>query len=126
MNKFEKVTTGFVSQSFEKGDDGNFHCKSLSFCAGDVEYEDNFGDALPPEKLQEATEKEISHPFEMVQPNTEIVILVEGGLIQNVLFPSGLNDVAVVVKDYDTDGSTDVEKDENGDEHVESRWTNLD
>ena len=40
MDKFNKVTVGFVVQNFQKNDKGNFVCVSQEFIAGDqVDYE---------------------------------------------------------------------------------------
>ena len=116
-----KIVTGYVVQELGFNEESRLSCTRQEFIAGDVDYEDPLGNPMTID-----TSKEDYQPFEMVQPNTEIVILVEKGLIQNVIFPAGLNDVTVVVKDYDTDGSQDVEKDDEGDEHVETRWNNLD
>ena len=47
-------------------------------------------------------------------------ITVEGGVIQHVECPTG---VQVVVRDYDIDGSeTDLAEDENGDKFIEGIW----
>ncbi len=48
-------------------------------------------------------------------------VTVEGGVVQYVEVPE---DVQVVVRDYDVDGSeTDqLEQDENGDQFIESIW----
>ncbi len=47
-------------------------------------------------------------------------ISIEGGLVQDVDCPSG---VQVVVHDYDVDGSeADLAEDETGDEFIESIW----
>jgi hypothetical protein len=47
-------------------------------------------------------------------------IAVEGGVIQDVECPSG---VQVLVRDYDVDGSeTDLAEDDSGDEFIESVW----
>jgi len=50
-----------------------------------------------------------------------VVVTVEGGVVQHIECPDG---VRAVVKDYDTDGcdETDLSKDENGDQFVESIW----
>jgi len=49
-----------------------------------------------------------------------VAITVEGGVIQSVDCPSG---VQVVVRDYDVDGSeTDLAEDDSGDEFIESVW----
>ena len=46
-----------------------------------------------------------------------VIITVEGGVVQDVEVPDG---VQVVVKDYDVDGSEeDLSEDENGDEFIE-------
>ena len=116
-----KITHGYVVQEMGFNEDGRLACTRQEFIAGESEIEDVCGNPMDIDHT-----KEDYQPYEMVQPNTEIVILVEKGLIQNVIFPAGLNDVTVVVKDYDTDGSQDVEKDGEGDEYVETRWNNLD
>lgn len=48
-------------------------------------------------------------------------VTVEGGVIQHVEVPE---DVTVVVRDYDVDGSDDeqFQQDENGDKFIESVW----
>lgn len=53
----------------------------------------------------------------------DITITVKGGLIQIVDIPEHLNNVVVVVKDYDVDGidSDRLEIDKDG-SYVESEW----
>lgn len=47
-------------------------------------------------------------------------ITVEGGVVQHVECPPG---VQAVVRDYDVDGQDEgIERDENGDPFVESTW----
>ena len=50
-----------------------------------------------------------------------INITVEGGVIQHVECPEG---VQVVVRDYDTDGvpNDQLRQDDNGDRYIESTW----
>jgi hypothetical protein len=49
MNKFTKITVGFVVQTFEKNDRGRFICTHQEFIAGDeCEYEDEKGDPIEP------------------------------------------------------------------------------
>jgi hypothetical protein len=49
-----------------------------------------------------------------------VTITVEGGVIQNVDCPKG---VQVIIHDYDVDGSEpDLAEDETGDEYLESVW----
>ena len=51
---------------------------------------------------------------------TTVRISVEGGVVQNVECPTG---VQVIVRDYDVDGSeSDLTEDESGDEYIESTW----
>lgn len=118
---FTKITHGYVAQKYGFNEESRLSCTGQEFIAGDADYED-----VNENPIEIDTTKEDYQPFEMVQPNTEIIVVVEGGVIQNILFPSGLNDVTVVVKDYDTDGSEDVEEDDEGDKYVETRWSNLD
>ena len=47
MEKFDKITVGFVVQSFKKNADGKFICTSQDFIAGDdVQYEDVKGEPI--------------------------------------------------------------------------------
>ena len=49
-----------------------------------------------------------------------VAITVEGGVIQSVDCPTG---VQVVVRDFDVDGSeADLSEDDSGDEYIESVW----
>ncbi len=49
MDKFTKITIGFVAQTFEKDDKGRFVCTHQEFIAGDeCEYEDEKGDPIRP------------------------------------------------------------------------------
>ena len=50
-----------------------------------------------------------------------IRVTVEGGVVQHVEVPEG---VQVVVRDYDVDGTEEDqrEQDENGDHFIESNW----
>ena len=51
MEKFTKITVGFVTQSYAKNDAGSFICTEQEFIAGDqVDYENVDGDTIiPPE-----------------------------------------------------------------------------
>jgi hypothetical protein len=47
MDKFNKITVGFVVQQYEKNDNGELVCVSQEFVAGDqVDYEDVNGEPL--------------------------------------------------------------------------------
>ena len=61
MEKFTKITVGFVTQCYEKNDDGDkFVCTHQEFIAGDqVDYEDANGNTITPPK-------HVYQPFEMV------------------------------------------------------------
>ena len=49
MDKFNKITVGFVIQTFEKNAAGEFTCAKQEFIAGDqVDYEDAEGKAITP------------------------------------------------------------------------------
>lgn len=64
MEKYKKITVGFVVQKYEKSQDGKFICKSQEFVAGDdVSYENDNG-----EKVVIDTDAEIYQPMEMLQP----------------------------------------------------------
>ena len=56
MKKFNKITTGFVVQSYEKNSANEFVCTAQEFIAGDqVDYEDADGNKvnLPVHKYQQ-------------------------------------------------------------------------
>ena len=49
MEKFTKITIGFVTQTYEKSAAGEFVCMSQEFIAGDqVDYEDVVGNTITP------------------------------------------------------------------------------
>ena len=49
MEKFTKITVGFVTQSYEKNAAGKFICTDQEFIAGDqVDYENTDGDTITP------------------------------------------------------------------------------
>ncbi len=52
-----------------------------------------------------------------------IRVTVEGGVVQHVEVPEG---VQVIVRDYDVEGTDadELEQDENGDQFIESTWEN--
>ena len=74
IDKFAKITVGFVRQAFEKNADGQFVCTDQVFIAGDeCGYEDMAGNPL-----KEVPEHEYQ-PYEMVSPRNKE---------QNVKIPS--------------------------------------
>ena len=73
MDKFTKITIGFVSQTFELNDDGKMVCIEQEFIAGDeVSYEDEHG-----EPLVDIPEHQYQY-FDMVQPEFPKQFMVEG------------------------------------------------
>lgn len=65
MQKFTKITTGFVCQNYEKDQEGKFVCISQEFVAGDeVDFKDDLGNAIKPPNHK-------YQPFEMVACNKE-------------------------------------------------------
>ena len=49
MEKFNKITVGFVIQTFDKNATGKFICTKQEFIAGDqVDYEDQDGNYITP------------------------------------------------------------------------------
>ena len=49
MDKFTKITVGFVAQTFKKNDKGRFVCTRQEFIAGDqCDYEDAQGNPIDP------------------------------------------------------------------------------
>ena len=66
MDKFTKITVGFVQQTFKKKPDGKFVCTEQAFIAGDqCDYEDMNGEPL----------KDVPgytyQPYEMVLPQNK-------------------------------------------------------
>ena len=114
--EFKKITEGCVEQTFE--DD---KCVSQKFVAGDVAEYINDQDKVLDSNFVRDHIGTTYQSFDIVQPNTEIVITVQGGLISDVVLPDGMK---VVVKDYDSDGfSEDIETDKDGGgTFVRSEW----
>ena len=49
MDKFNKITVGFVIQTFEENAAGEFTCTKQEFIAGDsIDYEDQDGNPITP------------------------------------------------------------------------------
>ena len=73
MSKFNKITTGFVVQTYETQED-KMVCVEQHFVAGDqIDYEDLDGNPV-----EVNTTKEVYQPFEIVQPvKPQIFVLVE-------------------------------------------------
>ena len=66
MNKFVKITVGFIQQTFEKNTDGKFVCADQAFIAGDqCDHEDMNGDPL-----KDVPEHEYE-PYEMLLPQNK-------------------------------------------------------
>ncbi len=61
--KHNKITNGFVIQTFMTLPNGNLVCVDQEFKAGDVDYENMDGEAITVD-----TDKEVYCPFEMKQP----------------------------------------------------------
>ena len=68
MKKFTKITTGFVTQVYERNAKGKFVCTSQEFIAGDqVDYEDVGGNAITPPEHQ-------YQPFNMTMLSKDQII----------------------------------------------------
>jgi len=64
MNQHNKITTGFVVQTYTTLPDGTMVCTGQGFIAGDpVDYEDTDGNPIEVD-----TSKEVYCPFEMKEP----------------------------------------------------------
>ena len=51
MDKFTKITVGFVAQTFKRNDEGRFVCIRQEFIAGDqCDYEDAEGNSVDPQE----------------------------------------------------------------------------
>jgi hypothetical protein len=51
----------------------------------------------------------------------EIIVIISGGTVQDIVYPEGTEDINVIVHDYDVEGADtgewDIRKDEEGDEY---------
>lgn len=66
MNKIVKITSGFVSQEFERQSDGSYKCVYQAFTAGDdVITEDMNGNPI---HLTLEEQAKLYHPFDMENP----------------------------------------------------------
>ena len=56
----------------------------------------------------------------------QIEVFLDGGVIQDILFPKELDDVMVVVYDYDTEGADrgGLEDDGRGNKCYRTEWSN--
>jgi len=76
-----KTTIGSVTQTFEDG-----KCTNQEFRAADgVDYEDRFGDVLPPEKVDVFQKSERYQPFDMVQPGRDYYVFNIVGCVEPVI-----------------------------------------
>ncbi len=75
------------------------------------------------EIMEQRGEKLVEVPEDVDDEKVEITITVQGGVIGDVDIPQHLDNVVVVVKDYDTEGTDEnlLSHDENGD-YIESEW----
>lgn len=71
MEKFTKITVGFVTQSYEKDAEGKFICTEQEFISGDqVDYENTDGNAISPPEYE-------YQPFNMAMiSSTQIIDLL--------------------------------------------------
>lgn len=76
MEKFTKVTVGFVTQSYEKNAAGKFICTDQEFIAGDqVDYEDLDGNTItPPEHEYQLFEMTLFNGVEIAAESIEDVL----------------------------------------------------
>ena len=78
MEKFTKITTGFVTQSYEINAAGKFICTKQEFIAGDdVQFEDLKGDSI------EASEHEYQ-PFNMSLVSSSQIIDRLGDVLTSI------------------------------------------
>ena len=118
IKEYQKITVGFVVQTYKANDVDNFVCIEQDFIAGDeVSREDEIGNDID-HKIDDT--KEVDCPMNMVQPNPEkvkAVLGVLGGVVYAITIPKNVD---VKVRDYDIDGTEiPLETDESGDEYHE-------
>lgn len=88
IQKYNKITPGFVTQLFQKQDE-KFVCVEQSFIAGDlVDREDDRG-----EPVDVDVRDEVYNPFHMVQPGLDYYVVEIWSCVEPVLHgPFGTDD----------------------------------
>ncbi|MBN2272137.1 MAG: hypothetical protein JXN61_16100 [Sedimentisphaerales bacterium] len=78
MEKFTKITIGFVTQAFEKDSKGRFACTHQEFIAGDqCDYEDGEGNPIEPPEHE-------YQPYNMMLRNEKEQELLEAHMLNRV------------------------------------------
>ena len=103
MNRFVKITVGFVHQRFEKNEEDRFVCTGQVFIAGDeVSYEDEKGNTFSsvPEYVYEPLEMKsptgpsvtfqfYNEAFGTLEPDREILATSREEALERALFEMG-------------------------------------
>ena len=78
MEKFTKITVGFITQSYEKNAVGKFICTEQQFIAGDqVDYEDLGGNTITPPEHE-------YQPFNMILLSKDEIINRLGDVLTSI------------------------------------------
>jgi len=78
MDKFTKITVGFVAQTFEQNDKDQFVCTDQQFVAGDqCDYEDVQGNAIEPPEYE-------YQPYNMMLRNETLKETLEVSMLNKV------------------------------------------
>jgi hypothetical protein len=81
VQKFTKITVGFVTQSYEKNDAGKFVCTGQEFIAGDsIDYEDANGNTItPPDHEYQPFNMTLVSRAEIIDQLGDVLISIEVG-----------------------------------------------
>ena len=93
MEKFTKITVGFVTQSYEKNAAGKFTCTEQEFIAGDqVDYEDLDGNTItPPEHDYQPFEMTLFSGVEIAESIEDVLSSIDVGGEQSRQFATEID-----------------------------------
>ena len=103
MEKFTKITVGFVTQSYEQNAAGNFICTEQQFIAGDqVDYEDADGIAItPPEHDYQPFNMSLLSGAEIAANIEDVLLSIDVGGEQSRQFAFEVDMLKKVLKALD-------------------------
>ena len=92
MDKFTKITVGFVTQVFEEDDKGRFVCTDQQFIAGDqCDYEDAQGNPIEPQEHQyQPFNMTMLSKDEIIARLDDVLISIDAGGEQSKRFADGI------------------------------------
>ena len=101
MEKFTKITVGFVTQSYEKNSAGKFICTGQEFIAGDqVDYEDLDGNTItPPEHEYQPFNMTLVSKDEIIDRLGDVITSIDVGGEQSRQFSHEIKILDELLKD---------------------------